>query len=293
MDIVMFHSGKSLPVFLKDTFSQLRLFNPTTTVYFITDREHLADPVFTLNSINVVDKQKYISDDIQTFCVLYGRGKDNFWTITTTRLMYIANFIKEQNLHDVYHLENDVLLYTDISEFNFQFTKLYTDLAITVGGPDKCMTGFLFIKRPQALQHMVGFFIKLLKSSTIHIIRKQYGMDMVNEMTLMRVYSREYPNLLKFLPILPFGDFAENYNMFNSIFDPASWGQYVGGTLDGVPGAKPDDHYIGLLLREHLEYTVIWKQEEKGRVPYFKFDGQEVRINNLHIHSKNLHLYLS
>jgi len=289
MDVVMFHSGKSLPVFLKDTFKQLRLFNPTVTVYFITDRAHLADPVFTLHNINVVDKQKYISEDIQTFCVLYGRGKDDFWTITTTRLMYIANFIKEQNIHNVYHLENDVLLYTDIAELNHQFTKLYADLAITVGGPDKCMTGVLFIKKPSALSHMTNYFIKLLKSETIRNIRKQYGMDMVNEMTLMRVYSKEYPNLLKFLPILPFGDFAENYRAFNSIFDPASWGQYVGGTLDGVPGAKPDDHYIGLLLREHPEYDVIWK---KG-IPYFKFDGQEVKINNLHIHSKNLHLYLS
>lgn len=289
----MFHSGKSLPVFLKDTFKQLRLFNPSVTVYFITDREYLIDPVFALHNIQVVDKQEYISEDIQTFCVLYRRGKDDFWTITTTRLMYIANFIKEQNIHDVYHLENDVLLYTDIEKLNTTFTKTYTDLAITVGGPDKCMTGFLFIKRPQALKHMTDFFIKLLKSNTIHNIRKQYGMDMVNEMTLMRVYSKDNPNLLRFLPILPFGDFAENYSSFNSIFDPASWGQYVGGTLDGIPGAKPDDHYIGLLLRKHLEYTVIWKQEEKGRVPYFKFDGQEVRINNLHIHSKNLHLYLS
>jgi hypothetical protein len=207
--------------------------------------------------------------------------------------MYIANFISEQNIHDVYHLENDVLLYTDIEKLNSSFTKLYSNLAITVGGPDKCMTGFMFIKKPLALQSMIAFFIKLLKSGSIHNIKKQYGMDMVNEMTLMRVYSKGYPNLLKFLPILPFGDFADNYNSFDSIFDPASWGQYVGGTLDGVPGAKPNDHYIGLLLREHLEYTVIWKQKDKGRVPYFKFNGQEVKINNLHIHSKNLHLYLS
>jgi hypothetical protein len=289
MTVVLFHSGRSLPVFLKDSLQQLRLFNPDITVYFLTDTQHLTNPIFALHNILVVDKQKYISEDIQTFEVLYGRGKDDFWTITTTRLMYIANFIQEQNLHDVYHLENDVLLYTDIKNINPLFTKLYKNMAITVGGPDKCMTGFLFIKRPSALRDMVGFFIKLLKSNTIHNIRKQYGMDMVNEMTLIRVYSRDHPNLLEFLPILPFGDFAENFSAFNSIFDPASWGQYVGGTTDGVPGAKPDDHYIGVLLRQNLDYTVVW---HKG-IPYFKYDGHEVKINNLHIHSKNLYKYLS
>jgi hypothetical protein len=116
---------------------------------------------------------------------------------------------------------------------------------------------------------------------------------MVNEMTLMRIYSKEYPELMKFLPILPFGDYSENYDEFNSLFDPASYGQYVGGTMNGVPGAKPQDHYIGRLLEQHPDYTVVWKQEKQGRVPYFKYDGQEVKINNLHIHSKNLNLYVS
>ena len=117
---------------------------------------------------------------------------------------------------------------------------------------------------------------------------------MVNEMTLMRAYSKDFPDQLEFLPILPFGEFSKYYGEFNSIFDPASWGQYIGGNIqEKQPGLKPDDHYIGQLLRKNLDYTIIWKQNGLGKIPYFRYDDKEVKINNLHIHSKELYKYLS
>jgi len=291
----MFHSGKELPVFLEDCFKQFRRFNPTMNIYFLTDHQYLGDPVFSRYEVDVRNKDDYYSNDIKHFEVLYGRGQNDFWTITTTRLFYISNFLNKEGLLDMIHLENDVLIYEDLSKYEHTFQRLYKDLAITVGGPDKCMTGFLFIKHPQALSHMVNFFMTLLKTSRLKDIRQRYNTDMVNEMTLMRAYSKDWPDKMKFLPILPFGEFSVNYDQFNSIFDPASWGQFVGGTTDGIPGAKPDDHYIGQLLTEHPEYDVIWKQG----IPYFRYvdkywtNGTDIRINNLHIHSKNLNKYMS
>lgn len=293
MNIVMFHSGELLPIYLKDNFQQLRLFNPDIPVYFITDSFHMPNPVFSAYNIIVDDMSKYISRDIYNFEVLYGRGKADFWTITTTRLMYIENFMFSNKMHDVCHFENDVLIYTDIKKLKPLLTKLYKDLAITVGGPDKCMTGFLFIKKPEALRRMTYFFVELLRQNGVHKVKKQYGMDMVNEMTLMRAYSKEYPDMLRFLPSLPFGEYSENYDKFDSIFDPASWGQFVGGTLDGRPGAKPGDHYIGCLLKDNPEYTVKWVTENNRKIPYFQYNGSMVRINNLHIHSKQLNKYIS
>jgi hypothetical protein len=293
MTVVMFHSGGSLPDYLKYTFKQFRLFNPNVTVYFITDHIWMSDPVFSLYNINVIDKRECTSDDIHTFEVLYGRGENDFWTITTTRLMYIANFITTRNLHDVYHFENDVLIYFDIESYHPIFIHSYQNLAITYGGPDKVMTGMMFIKNPKALSHMTTFILGLLHQYKVREIRRRYGMDMVNEMTLMRVYTKEYPGLMVPLPTLPFAECSVGFDKFQSIFDPASWGQYVGGTPDGIPGVKPEDHYIGQLLRAHLDYTVVWKNGDGRKVPYFRYDCKDVKINNLHIHSKNLHLYMS
>lgn len=107
---------------------------------------------------------------------------------------------------------------------------------------------------------------------------------MVNEMTLMSVYFASHRGLL---PTMPHSEYA---NKFNSIFDPASYGQFVGGTTNGIPGAKPKDHYIGQMLTDNPSFDIIWNNK---RQPCLKYNDKEIRINNLHIHSKNLHLYIS
>lgn len=289
MDVVMFHSGKELPAFLEDCLRQFCHFNPFSDIYFLTDNMHLGNSVFSKYEVDVRNKDDYYSENITRFKVLYGRGADDFWTITSTRLFYIANFLKEEELKDICLFENDVLIYEDLSKYDSLFPQLYKNLAITVGGQDKCMTGFMFIKNAESLLHMINFFMNMLKTTPVKEVKRRYGMDMVNEMTLMRVYSKEYPERMQLLPILPSGEFSENFSVFNSVFDPASWGQFVGGTLSEGPGAMPQDHYIGRLLKEHPDYTVIWKEG----IPYFKYDEQEVKINNLHIHSKNLSKYMS
>lgn len=293
MDIVLFHSGKELPKFLEYTFRQIRLFNPTITIYFLTDCEHLDNVVFVKYGVLTVLKDTHHSDKITELESLYNHKSYDFWTITMTRLIYIENFIHAYKLKNVYHFENDVLLYYDLSVYHRLFTNLYKTLSITTGGQDKSMTGFLFIKTWRALADMTQFFIDTLHKYGIKETMLMYKMDMVNEMTLMRVYGKERTSLSN-LPILPYGEFSDNYEKFNSIFDPASWGQFVGGTTDGIVGAKPKDHYIGQELLSHPEYTVIWKRDTKDRnIPYFKFNGSEVKINNLHIHSKNLSKYTS
>lgn len=293
MVIVMFHSGKELPVFLEYTFKQIRIFNPDVTIYFLTDCTFLCNPIFGKYNVLPILKNNYHSNKITQLESLYNHTSYDFWTITMTRLIYIENFLQASKLKNVYHFENDVLLYYDLNVYHRLFTNLYKTLSITTGGPDKAMTGFMFIKTWRALASMTQFFIDTLHKYGVKGTMAMYRMDMVNEMTLMRAYGKE-KSYLSNLPILPFGEFSKHYDRFNSIFDPASWGQFVGGTTNGIPGAKPTDHYIGQELLAHPEYTVIWKKDDKERnIPYFKFNGSEVKINNLHIHSKNLSKYMS
>jgi len=288
MRVVMFHSVGQLPAWLEDNFKQFRLFNADVPVYFLTDYLLMNDPLFEKYGIISVNKDDYYSNKIAEFESLFHRPSNDFWTIAATRLIYIENFMKARAMTDVYHFENDVLVYYELSAHHREFKK-FPNIAITVGGPDKCMTGFSFFKNHKGLFNMTEFFIDVLHEQGLEGVKKVYHLDMVNEMTLMRAYSYENPSAFAFLPTIPNGE----VNEFNSLFDPASWGQFVGGTQGEGPGAKPKDHYIGLVLRDNPRYTVIWKQEIQGRVPYFKYDENEIKINNLHIHSKNLHLYMS
>lgn len=295
----MFHSGSELPVFLEYTFKQIRLFNPNITIYFITDQSWLKKPVFANYGILSVNKDLFYTEKIKQFEDLYNYPSGSFWAITTTRFMYIEKLLEVFELTDIYHLENDILLYYDLAEHHKEFRCLYEYMAVTPGGPDRNITGFMFIKYAQPLAAMTQFFIDIIKTHGLKKLRKKYNTDMVHEMSLMKMYEIERGiEYLQHLPILPFGEYAVEYDRFNSIFDPAAWGQFVGGTNEKGPGAKPKNLYIGQLLIDNPDYTIIWKKDEEDRnIPYFKYNDNyndhEIKINNLHIHSKNLEKYVS
>jgi len=294
MDVVLFHSGQTLPVYLECTFNQFRLFNPDARVFFITDIEHLNNLLFSKYGITPLDKDAFYSDKIDEYNNLYNYPSDHFWSITTTRLTYIENFLEYFELTDVYHFENDILIYYSLDDHHKMIKTLYSHMAITPGGPDRNMTGLLYIKDQESLSLMTQFFIDVIRIHGLAKLRKMYKTDMVHEMSLMKMYEIERGSEhLGYLPILPFGEHSNHFDKFNSIFDPATWGQYVGGTTAGIPGVKPLDHYIGRVLEDNPEYDVIWKKEDERKVPYFKYEDNEVKINNLHIHSKNLSKYMS
>jgi hypothetical protein len=289
MDTVMFHTGK-FPSFLEYNFRQFRLFNPFANVYFITDKQHLNNTVFKKYDILPFDKELYYSDKVRQFEVLFNYGANDFWTVTATRFIYIENFMRESNLMNIYHFENDVLIYYDLRDHDERFKSLYDNMAITIGGEIVAMTGFMFIKHYRALSAMTSYFIDLLKNG-IQGLMDKYHIPMVNEMFLMRQFGLDNPELLQNLPTMPIGEFSENYLRFNSLFDPASYGQFIGGTRSEGPGAKPKDHYIGRWLQQNPDYSIVWEKDKQGRiVPYL---NNEIKINNLHIHSKNLYKYIS
>jgi hypothetical protein len=304
INLILFHSvpvgynfnfdGSNLPSFIKFCFYQIRLFNPDIKIYFLTDKNLLNNDLFKKYDIVPIDKDNYYSNKIKEYETCYNYGANSFWTLAATRLIYIENFIKEKNMKDTYHFENDILLYYKLEDFHEKFKILYENIAITTGAPDKTMTGLMYIKNYESISNMTQFFIDTLKTYGVAGTQAKYGMDMVHEMSLMRFYGVEKgPNFLENLPILPFGEMSKNFNEFNSIFDAATWGQFVGGTRTDGPGAKPQDSYIGRLLVQNLGWSVKWQIEDGFKIPYFSYDDNLVKINNLHIHSKNLNLYIS
>ena len=271
----MFYSGK-LPAYLDATFKQIRLFNPTAKVHFITDEANYYDPIFKKYGVTPWNKDSFHTPKIRQFEMLSGKNLHDFWTITATRFIYIETFLKIFELADVYHFDCDNLLYYDLEELHEKFVSKYKSMAITAGGKDKCMAGFMFIKNGEALAKMTSWWITVLSFYGVQGIQAKFGMDMVHEMSLMKAYMDTEKGLVS-LPGFPPSDFC-------SIFDAASWGQFVDA------GVKPKDLAISVFLITNPEYTVDWKKDELGRkIPYFK----EVRINNLHIQSKQLHKYVS
>jgi hypothetical protein len=75
------------------------------------------------------------------------------------------------------------------------------------------------------------------------------------------------------------------YKLFNSIFDGAAIGQYLGGIYSN-PNLKG---YINdTTIFNVSKYNYIWEHNE----PYMVFENKKIKINNLHIHSKNLKQFI-
>ena len=294
INLILFHSGSILPNFIEYTFKQIRYFNPDINIYFLTDKHLLNNELYKKYRIEVFNKDDFYSDKIYEFESYFNYDSNNFWTLAATRLIYIENFLFKNNLENVYHFENDILLYYKLSDHHNKFQEFYKNIAITTGGPDKSMTGFMFINKYDSISKLTQFFIDTLKKYGIKGTIDKYHMDMVNEMSLMKVYGMNNGDeYMSNLPILPTGDFSTHFSDFLSLFDPASWGQFVGGTRIEGPGAKPPDHYIGVLLRQNKNWFIDWKIEKGLKTPYLNKDGELIKINNLHIHSKKLSKYVS
>jgi len=302
VNVVLFHTGcfgphiyqhpdgPNLPPHLDFCIRQYQLLNDNP-VYFLTDVQnfpHLAQ----YKRVIPVAISEYTSDKIARFNALYDYEARNFWTVTATRLFYIENFMRAHDLHHVYHFENDVLIYFDIKKYDLLFQRLYKSIAITPAGPDKYATGFMYVADADALKRATDFFVNALELSGIEGLKRKYSLGMIHEMPLLWLCGN-LTSHIELLPILPFGEFSRHHEDFRAIFDPASWGQFVGGTRTEGPGAKPEDHYIGQLLRSNPQYGVKWRTEDGLKMPYFVYDNNWVKINNLHIHSKNLKEFMS
>jgi hypothetical protein len=273
---------------------QYRTFNDAD-LYILTDRvniPHLRGYTQGYERIFLVAMEDYTSDKILRFNASYNHGAGEFWNVAAARLIYIENFLRENDLTHIYHFENDVLVYFNIKEYDHIFRQLYPGLAFTPCSSTQSSTGFLYIDDYEALEHMTDFFIEMLENLGIAGIEERYQSGMVHESSLMRLYDR-VTGCAGNLPILPFGEHSENLDCFGGIFDPVSYGQFLGGTRVEGPGARYPVHYVGAFLLAHPQCTIGWGIENGLWLPYLNCDDNLVKLNTLHVHSKNLHLFAS
>ena len=103
----------------------------------------------------------------------------------------------------------------------------------------------------------------------------QHLRDHVSEMSLLHMAFREH--LVAGFPILP----TQSNEM---VFDPGSYGQFLGGTNNGHSNGFTDpEHFIGELIKSgDLNVEFDGKPSVNG-----------VKIFNLHVHSKNLKEFAS
>jgi hypothetical protein len=302
--IILTHIGETLPEYIDTFLTQLRKFNNQIEIVFLVNENNVNNTVFTNHNIKTYSIEHLDNTLTNQFINKFGHGDINsskkhivygspdYWCVTSTRLFYIYEYCKIFNIKEYFHFENDIMVYSDVNDILsiIKDNNLYENIAITRGTNNKIMTGFMYVGDNDIMGDILKSFILYLDNKADLF---KYGIDMINEMGLLHIYQIKNPEKLVNLPTFPNEILTQDFKYFNTIFDPATYGQY----LDGIP-SNPGisilpDSYIGDEIRKDSSISITFESVDDLRIPYLNYGDEKIKINTLHIHSKRLYLFLS
>jgi hypothetical protein len=288
MNIILFNFGKN-HLYFQDCIDQILKYN-NAKIHFIGNED-----IFTkgANFINIDEfENESLIKEFKNIS-FYENDGNPLWRTSMARFFYIESLIKKMNLTDIFHFDNDVMIYDNFNKILIN-KKSSDENIITPTNEFNLTCGMMYIKDNDAILKLNQKLFEKLKLG-VNSIYNNYpnrgsSIDpfMVNEMTILKIIQEENESLLSLFPILPTDI---NFNQYNICFDPASWGQHIGGTNCGHgPGWAGEHHYIGREILKNT-YKALF-QNGKPEVLDLKLN-KKYPIFNLHIHSKNLNTFLS
>lgn len=300
--IIFVHIGEQVPSYAEISISQARIFNPHARVIFLGSEKgikslgHLKTQMdIELYSYDHIPKTS-IHEKYERECV----EKTPFWRYTSERFLYLSDFIAYYSLENVFHLENDNMLYADLEPLLPHFIERYPGVGATFDNDDRCIPGFVWIANRRAIENLAQYFVKkaslvLSDMYTIGNYRKENPPDVIDSLPIiMAEYGLAY-NLISphFHTTTRPQSYSNHAEIFHAIFDAAAIGQFLGG-IDPIhqnngPGFINESCLFNPSL---LQYQ--WELDRQERaVPYAIFQGNRYKIINLHIHSKRLQEFIN
>lgn len=305
-NLIQIHIGKELPDYIYDSLYQSLLVNTKITIYVLIDQTLINEfnekiSLFNLNPscIKVVPLtgKSYKIDKYTEYMKKFPREsmtfRNSFWISTTARFFYIEEFMRNKDLKQVFHIENDVMLYEDLDKIKETLNK---DLLYMVqDNITRVVPSILFIPNVNELSNMNDFILNKIRDSNVFL----------NDMNLLGMYHNK--------ELFPF-HFNTNSKY---IFDGAAIGQYLGGVdpnnlpkkstpreellkcinnpskffVNETSDFKINDTIVffrkNVVIENNKEIDLIYGKEELDSEIKIK------QICNLHVHSKQLYQFSS
>ena len=204
--------------------------------------------------------------------------EDNpLWNSSLLRIFYLYDMAKAIGIESFVHFDLDVLIYKSFEEVKQYFIK--DKFNITPCTENEIIFGYSYVDGLKNYLKVIDAIFENIQNEEI------YKKQRLNEMKMLSKISKVKPELFNLLPVTP-------QSSGNILFDPASYGQYIGG-LDGKPRkiySKPwagQHHYAG---KEIIDKKI--KVKFKNNLPLVIKGKEKYNLVNLHIHSKELKKYL-
>ena len=304
--IVFIHIGKEIPLYLEDAVAQARSFNSDCDIILIANETAIdvhksLFPDNTLTYISCESLQKS-PEHFQFLSTTQSdiHSRDGFWRYTSECFLYLYDFMEQYQMFNVFHLEYDNMLYADLGELLPIFENLYPGIAGTFDNDQRCIPGFVYASSPSAMKSLSACFASSASKSLndMEVLALFKNTHSPNEIYHLPILTREYA--ASFPLVSPFGHTVKSKNpyffgidFFHSIFDAAALGQFLGG-IDPRNGPSIPGFINESCVFNPALLTIEWLSDEQNRlVPYLLDNGNLYRINNLHVHSKELQKFSS
>ncbi len=276
MDYILFYKG-NFPDYATYSINNILNIDSKAKVYLCTD----VDP--KIKDVKYLDPNNFMSEKIKSIIQMdiYKNSNyenNNLWINSLLRVFYLESIINNLNINSFVHFDLDVLIFKPFSELEQQLSS--KKINITRLTNSEIIFSYSFIPNIE----IYNKFCELLYEKIVYKFKNKEEME-INEMELISLIEKDNPKLFNILPSLP-------YDSDGIIFDPATYGQYFGGTHN-----KPRKFYQP--KRSQIHHIVGTEINSKrinpkliNKIPYVIFDKKSYEIANLHIHSKNIKKFL-
>lgn len=302
--ILFIHIGSKLPDYANTAFMQARKFNPDCSIILLANQSAIdafvCDTDLDETKLILISCESLNISKAHLQFIQNTKLKPGFWRCASERFLYLAEFVEEYQVSNVFHLEYDNMLYANLGDLLPVFKANYPAIGATFDNDERCIPGFVYIANSQAANELAGCFARHAKKG-------------LSDMQIISLCRYENSSMIDYLPIIHKSyvmansmssttghkakekkDYCKHVDAFDSIFDAAALGQYLGGTDPIIGrGLKPGFINESCLFNPSL-VQYLWEKDDQERwVPFAVYGNEKRRINNLHIHSKKLHLFSS
>jgi hypothetical protein len=269
--LILVHIGNHFPEYINDCISQLQKITDIS-VHVLISRVHTAKiignvRIFPLEDIKIGEQRKKFEQTSKLDSIFRG----GFWKYSTMRFFYIYDHMVSHGLTDVFHIENDNLIFVDFLQHLEQFREM--SMWCVMDSKTRCIPSFIYFRDSQIISKLLDLCIYQASAGS-------------NDMDTLGKFRNNNIGLVGNLPVIgayvdPIDQmFFENAAKFNCIFDAAAVGQFIGGVDPrNIPG-----NTIGFINETSPFKCNKAKVEWRDKKPYLN----GMPLVNLHIHSKDL-----
>jgi len=269
MKVVLVHLYNH-QTYIHDNIANLKRFH-NNDIIVITDTKFI--PLFP--TVQTIPIETLIHGYNQYTDSIKNSFRGGFWQLASFRFQALLQYMKVNDVQNIVHLENDVMLFKNLDTIPFHDT---SKILLTMDHPSRCIPGIMFIPNHNILETCMKCF-----------------QTCKNDMENWAISYYQNQNHIDCLPIFTNNQhfFTKTFNHYNLIFDAAAIGQYLGG----IDPRNKSGNTIGFVnetcLIDYSKFPFTWiLNSDNIQTPFVTVDNKHIPVVNLHVHSKNLKQFI-